>query len=164
MTSSARHPVLRFMLLLVLSWSVMVTTHELGHIVSGCCLGATLDDFDIRPWRLQYSLFSSDSHPLLTLWGGPVLGVLAPLAVAMLFSTPEIWFVADFCLLANGVYLALAWIAGDSHLDTPRILQHGGSPVVVAIFCMITIGIGYLRFRRDVIAVFSKASPQLRPD
>lgn len=157
MTSSTKQRILRFMLLLVVSWCVMVTTHELGHIVSGCCLGATLDDFDLRPWHLPYSLFSSDPHPLITLWGGPVLGVLTPLAVAMLFRSPAIWFVADFCLLANGIYLALAWVAGDSHLDTARILQHGGSPVLVALFCLITAGFGYIRFRRDVMALFSEA-------
>jgi hypothetical protein len=163
MTSSARHRILRFMLLLVLAWSVMVMTHELGHIVSGCCLGATLVDFDIRPWGLPYNVFSSDPHPLLILWGGPVLGVLTPLAVAMFFRTPAIWFVADFCLLANGIYLAIAWIAGDSHLDTTRILKHGGSPVLVAMFCLISVGAGYFRFRRDVIAVFSDANPDHRP-
>jgi hypothetical protein len=162
MTFSARRRVLRFTLLLVFAWSVMVTTHELGHIVSGCCLGGTLDDFDIRPWRLPYSLFSADPHPLLTLWGGPVLGVLMPLAMALLIRTPAIWFVANFCLLANGIYLALAWVAGDSHLDTPRILQHGGSAVHVAIFCLITVGIGYVRFRRDVMAVLAKVSPNPR--
>lgn len=140
-----------FALLLLVSWVTMVTTHEIGHLVGGWAGGGTLTDYDLAPWRLPYSLHSPDPKPLLTLWAGPVLGVLVPLALALAIRQRWSWFVADFCLLANGCYLALAWLSGDPHLDTPRLLNAGAHPVTVAIYCGLTIAIGYVRFRSDWI-------------
>ena len=65
------------------------------------------------------------------------------------------WFVAHFCLLANGSYLALAWVSGEQHLDTPRLLQHGAHPVTIAAYCVLTIGVGYAGFRRQCVRVLS---------
>jgi hypothetical protein len=61
--------------------------------------------------------------------------------------------IADFCVLANGVYLALAWVSGDPTLDTPRILALPGAagwPGWVVLYCGVTMGLGYVRFRADV--------------
>lgn len=141
--------------LIVVSWFVMTFTHEVGHIVGGWVGGATLIDFDLTPWQLPYSVHQPDPHPLLTLWSGPVLGVIAPALLAVLFRYQWIVFVADFCLLANGSYLGLAWIAGDRLLDTPRLLNAGASPVTVAIFCLSATGVGYARFRRDCVTLLT---------
>jgi hypothetical protein len=152
--------IVRFVLLLLASWFVMTLTHEVGHIAGGWCGGASLIEFDLAPWRLPYSLHHPDPHPLLTLWAGPIAGVLVPCAVAAAVRHPYSWFVADFCLLANGTYLALSWISGDRYLDTPRLLDAGAWPVAIAIYCTLTIGLGYSRFRRDCMATFSiTASP-----
>jgi hypothetical protein len=56
--------------------------------------------------------------------------------------------------LANGAYLALAWISGDDHLDTNRLLHHGAHPLTIAIYCLLTLSIGYIGFRRSCIRVF----------
>ena len=142
-------------MLLVASWVVMTFTHETGHILGGWIGGATLTDYDVAPWHLPYSLHSPDPHPLLTLWSGPILGALAPALLAV--AVRHVWFrfVADFCLIANGAYLALAWVAGDRLLDTPRLLEAGTSPISVVVFCAVTIGIGYVRFRRDCIIILA---------
>ena len=98
---------------------------------------------------MPYSLHSPDPHPLVTLWAGPLLGVAVPLALATLIRTRWAWFIADFCLIANGGYLALAWLSGDRYLDTPRLLDAGAHPAFIALFCCFTIVLGYVRFRAD---------------
>lgn len=147
-----------FIALLVIAWCVMTFTHEAGHIVGGWLSGGTLETADLRPWRLPYSLFRPDPRPLVTLWSGPLLGVLLPYAIASMIRHAWVWFIADFCLLANGAYLAAAWFSGDRFLDTPRLVEAGASPVAIAIYCALTIGIGYVRFRRDCVALLSEAN------
>ena len=154
MISDGVHPgsirrVVRFVLLLTVSWCVMTFVHEVGHIVGGWASGAILTDYMLWPWGLPYSFFSPDPHPLVTLWAGPILGVAIPLAIAAAMRHPTAWFIANFCLVANGAYLTFAWFAGDPWLDTPRLLSEGASPLMVALYCVLTISCGYFRFRSD---------------
>lgn len=147
----------RLIALLVVSWCVMTLAHEAGHLVGGWLGGGTLHSADLWPWHLPYSIFDPDPQPLVTLWSGPLLGVLAPLAVAACAGRSWVWFVADFCLLANGVYLALGWFSADRFLDTARLLESGASPAVVALYCAATLGTGYSRFRRDLIGLLTRS-------
>lgn len=137
----------------------MTFTHETGHIIGGMLGGATLTDFDLAPWRMPFSLHAPDPHPLLTLWSGPVFGVAVPLAIAATLRLRWAWFIADFCLLANGVYLAAAWIAGDRFLDTPRLLEAGAHPASIVLYCGATIGLGYLWFRSDCVKILTDDRP-----
>ena len=100
---------------------------------------------------MPYSLHSPDPHPLVTLWAGPLLGVASPLMVASIIRKRWAWFIADFCLLANGGYIALAWLSGDRFLDTPRLLAAGASPVSIVVYCLSAIGLEYVWFRSDCI-------------
>lgn len=125
----------------------MTLCHEVGHIVGGACCGATLRDFELRPWRLPFSFFDPDPRPLVTLWCGPLLGVVVPLGVAWLLKKRWMWFIAHFCTLANGTYLATAWFVGDQFLDTTKLLRHGTHPLTIVVYCAITIGYGYRGFR-----------------
>ena len=147
-----------FATLLAVSWTVMTVCHEVGHLVGGWAGGATLIQADVVPWRLPYSLHQPDPFPLLTLWSGPLLGIAIPVAIAALIRQDWAWFIADFCLVANGAYLALAWVTSDRLLDTHRLLAAGASPLTIATFCLITIAVGYVRFRRDCVAMLSIGS------
>ena len=129
----------------------MTFTHELGHIVGGWFCGGTLINADLLPWHLPYSIFDPDPKPLVTLWSGPILGVLIPLAIAFVVRRNWMWFIAYFCILANGAYLATAWISGDRFLDTPKLLEHGANPATIVLYCILTIGIGYVGFRNECI-------------
>lgn len=144
--------------LLTLSWCVMTFTHEMGHVVAGLCSGATLETVELRPWRLPYSLFEDDPQPLITLWGGPLMGVVVPVAVAMILRTQWMWFIASFCLLANGLYLATGWLSGDRYLDTTKLFEHGASPIAITAYCVITIGWGYVRFRKACLWVLQTSN------
>ena len=143
--------ILRFLVLLAASWVVMTMTHEMGHVVGGWCSGGQLQTVDLLPWHLPYSLFNPNPKPLVTLWCGPILGVVVPLGLAFVIRRDWSWFVAGFCALANGVYLALAWFSDDRFLDTPQLLEHGANPLWIGLYCLLTIGFGYPAFRRACI-------------
>ena len=142
--------------LLLASWCVMTLTHEMGHIVGGWCSGGTLKNADLWPWHLPYSIFDPDPMPLVTLWCGPLLGVFVPLLTALVVRRDSMWFIANFCVIANGAYLATAWLSGERHLDTPKLLEHGAHPISIAVYCVLTIGFGYVGFRRSCIRVFAQ--------
>lgn len=122
----------------------MTFVHESGHIICGYVCGGTLQNADLVPWHLPYSIFEPDPHPLVTLWGGPILGVVIPTTVAFAIRSERMWFIAHFCILANGAYIAAAWVSGDRYLDTPKLLEHGASPILISIYCLLTIGFGYV--------------------
>lgn len=143
-------------MLLVASWCVMVTTHEVGHLIGGWISGATLKACDLLPWHLPYSIHSPNPYPLVTLWGGPILGVVIPVLIAQVIRQPATWFIAYFCVLANGLYLAVAWFSADRHLDTPRLLEAGTPPVMLAIYSCVTIGWGYHGFRKSLKRTWNK--------
>ncbi len=145
----------KFGLLLVASWCVMTFTHEMGHVVGGWASGGTLREAHLAPWELPYSTFEPDPRPLVTLWCGPVLGALVPLALAAVVRRHGAWFIAYFCLLANGSYLAIAWATGDNLLDTPKLLAHGAHPATIVTYCLLAIGVGYVGFRRQCIRILS---------
>ena len=130
-------------------------------IAGGMACGATLTDYDFAPWRMPDSLHSPNPHPLITLWSGPMLGVAIPVGIASVARRRWMWFIADFCIIANGTYLALAWISGDRFLDTTRMLAAGANPVTIVVYCVLTIGLGYAWFRSDC-AHYLLPAPELR--
>jgi hypothetical protein len=109
----------------------------------------------LLPWHLPYSIFEPDPFPLVTLWAGLVIGVLAPMGVALVTQRDWMWFIANFCILANGAYIATAWLSGDRYLDTPKLLEHGASPISIAVYCLLTIAFGYVGFRRSCVSALS---------
>ena len=131
----------------------------MGHIIGGTCCGGTLESADLLPWHLPYSIFEPDPFPLVTLWAGLIVGVLVPLGIAMTVQREWMWFIANFCVLANGAYIATAWFTGDRYLDTPKLLEHGSSPISIAVYCLLTIGFGYVGFRRSCIAALAVPTP-----
>ena len=128
-------------------------THEFGHILGGWMTGATLRQAELRPWKMPYSLFEPNPHPLITLWSGPILGIVAPVLLATWVRRRWMWFVAHFCLLANGSYLAVAWFTGDRFLDTSKLLDLGAHPASIAAYCIGTIGFGYMGFRTECVRI-----------
>lgn len=133
----------------------MTFTHELGHLLGGWASGGQLQHAELRPWKLPHSHFEPNPRPLITLWAGPLTGALVPLALASLLKRPWAWFVANFCLLANGCYLATSWVSGEPFLDAPRLIKEGASPFSLVLYCLVTIGFGYWRFRADCVRVLS---------
>ena len=138
----------------------MTLSHELGHVLIGMLGGAKLIVMEIRPWHLPHSIHSADRFPSLTLWGGPVIGCALPLAAAMIFRRPAIWFVAWFCVVANSLYLLLGYFSGDPELDSTKMLRSGTPGFVLVGVASIGLLIGYLRFRNCCVDLLSgKSTP-----
>lgn len=145
------HRISLFLLLLAISWFMMLLTHELGHVICGHLCGAKLTSVDLAPWRLPYSFHNPDPHPLITLWGGPALGIAIPFTVRLFWNHFAADFVANFCLLANGCYIGIGAFTGDSLLDSQRLVAEGASYLSLITFCAITIPLGYVRFRTNCV-------------
>ena len=58
-------------------------------------------------------------------------------------------------ITANGAYIATVWFSGDRYLDAPKLLEHGASPITIALYCWLTIGFGYVGFRQSCISALS---------
>lgn len=151
--------IVRLLFWLCVSWVVMLFTHEMGHIVGGKCCGGELRAFDLWPWHMPYSIFDPDPYPLVTLWSGLLLGAILPIGLSVLIQRDEMWLIGYFSLLANGLYIATAWATGDRYLDTSRMLEHGASPILIGVYCLMTIGGGYRGFRGSLIKMLSPPSP-----
>ena len=156
--SSIIERIVTLAVLVAVSWCVMTFTHEVGHILGGWCCGAKLTDFELRPWHLPYSFFDPDPYPLVTLWSGPILGVVVPVLLAVLLRRDWAWFIAYFCVLANGFYIATGWYSGDAQLDTTKLLKNGAHPISIFAYCLTTIIGGYVGFRRCCVRLLSSGA------
>jgi hypothetical protein len=147
--------------MLIASWCVMVTTHEAGHVVSGILSGGKPVYAELRPWKLPHSHFAPDPSPRVTLWGGPILGIAVPVLAAVIIRRNWCWFIADFCLIAGGTYIAMAWLSNEPLLDTARLLNAGVPRWQIAVFCLLTIVPGYIRFRSRCVEWLRPVENQL---
>lgn len=85
-------------------------------------------------------------------------GVLAPMGIALVIQRDWMWFLANFCILANGVYIATARFSGARYLDTRKLLEHGASPIAIAVYFLTMIGFGYVGFRRSCVSALSPST------
>ena len=138
-----------FVLLLAWSWVAMTLQHELGHIAVGCCSGGKLSSVELRPWCLPYSMFNPNPTPLLTLLAGPLLGCVVPLLFAWITKRPSVWFVAWFCIVANGLYLLVGAYSGDAELDSTKMIKAGTPTSVLVIASAAITVLGYVGFRNE---------------
>lgn len=110
-------------------WLGMQAVHELGHVVAAWVAGATVHRVVLHPLVISRTDFSRDRHPLLVIWGGPVLCVVLPLfllGVARLRRSSLLMlsqFFAGFCLVANGAYIGMGSFGGVG--DAGDLARHG---------------------------------------
>ena len=79
---------LAFAITLPLAWLLMQWTHELGHVIAGLGTGATLERLVLDPRGFSRTEFRSMPSPLITIWGGAVLGSLMGAGIPMLLARP----------------------------------------------------------------------------
>ncbi len=120
--------------------------------------GATLVELQLQPWHLPHSRFVGDEHPLATLWAGFIIGCAAPLLVAAIVRRPGCWFVAWFCVVANGTYLLLGYLSGDGELDSVKMLRAGARPVELLGAVIVMLPLGYIKFRQSCVDLLSGAT------
>lgn len=113
-------------------WLLMQVIHETGHVVAALATGGTVSKVVLHPLAISRTDWIGSSHPLLVAWAGPIVGVLAPLA---LFAVCKIarwkWtylpqFFAGTCLVANGAYIGAGSLG---HVGDAGDLIRYGSPI-----------------------------------
>jgi hypothetical protein len=130
----------RFTLILLLypMWLAMMAVHETGHCLNALFSGGRVESVTLPLLGFSRTDLSRNPHPLFVAWGGPVSGVLIPLAILLLarlmlrrLSRPAAVF-AGFCLIANGAYIGLGpfMTAGDGH----DLLRHGAPRWTLLVF------------------------------
>jgi len=90
----------------------MMAVHELGHVFGAAVTGATVERVVLHPLTISRTDVSPNPHPGVVVWLGPVIGCLLPMA-AIALVPPRLTvlskmarFIAGFCLVANGAYIA----------------------------------------------------------
>src|SRR5262249_43938006 len=65
---------------ILLSWLWMMAVHEFGHVILAWTCGETVSKVVLHPLAISRSDITHINHPLLVIWGGPVLGSFLPTA------------------------------------------------------------------------------------
>jgi hypothetical protein len=120
--------ILSFTLIAYASWLGMMAIHESGHALAGWLSGGHVQRIVLPLWGFSRTDVSTNPHPAIEVWAGPLCGSIVPLLVWLIVRKPwRSWrFFAGFCLIANGSYLGIGWLmrSGDAweltKLGTPR--------------------------------------------
>lgn len=135
-----------------ISWLAMMLVHESGHVIGALMTGGHIVQVAWHPLVFSYTDVHPNPSPLLTVWLGPIVGVLLPTLIALVTrsihrdATYLALFFAGFCFLANGVYLGLGWI--DQVGDTGTMQTHGTPNWIMIVFGLINIPIGLYLWHR----------------
>jgi len=133
---------------LALSWFAMMTVHELGHVLGAWLADGEVERVVLHPLTISRTDLKHNPQPLLVVWAGPILGVLAPLVlwVAVHFTHLPGWylarFFAGFCLIANGAYLGVG--SFDNIGDAGDLLRHGASAWQLWLFGAVCVPAGFV--------------------
>jgi hypothetical protein len=133
---------------LVSSWLGMQAIHELGHVLAALATDGAVKQVVLHPLTISRTDLAANPHPLLVVWGGPMFGVLAPLAIWAVFAICKFSaafvarFFAGFCLIANGLYISAGSL--DRIGDCREMLMHGSSLWQLWLFGAVTVPLGFV--------------------
>lgn len=106
----------------------------------------------LHPLTISRTDVAVNPEPLIVVWAGPIFGVLAPLVAwgAAQLGRAPFWyllrFFAGFCLIANGVYLAVG--SFDNVGDAGDLLRHGAATWQLWLFGALCVPSGFLLWHR----------------
>ena len=133
-------------------WLAFMAIHELGHVIAGLFTGGTITKVVVHPLAISRTDVSPNPNPLVTVWAGPIIGVILPLgiwAVFWKFKIPGDYlarFFAGFCLIANGAYIGTG--SFENIGDAGDMMKHGSPIWLLWLFGIITAPIGFLSWHR----------------
>lgn len=133
--------------LLPLCWLSMQIVHEAGHIAAAWLTGGTVTAIVLHPLAISRTDVSPNPHPLVVVWGGPIMGTLLPTMAwlvvrALRMRSVYLWrFFAGFCLVANGVYIGYGVFEPVG--DASDLLRLGTPLSMLAVFGLLTVPAGF---------------------
>ena len=133
--------------LLPLCWFAMMGVHEWGHVIAGWATGGEVQKVVLHPLSISRTDIEPNPRPLITVWAGPLIGVLLPLAIWAICFWRRLpceylfRFFAGFCLIANGAYIGVGSAEGIG--DAGKMLQFGSPTWLLCLFGVITIPLGF---------------------
>lgn len=148
----SKHQCLLIASFVPLCWLAMMAVHELGHVVAGWSTGGTVAKVVVHPLAISRTDVSPNPRPLIVVWAGPLVGVLLPLLIWLIFYFTRIpggyllRFFAGFCLLANGAYIGVGSLGGIG--DAGDMMRHGSPPWLLWLFGLIAAPLGLLFWHR----------------
>jgi hypothetical protein len=135
------------------SWLGMQAVHESGHVLGAWLTGGEVAKVVLHPLTISRTDLSSNPHPLVVVWLGPLVGVILPLllwAIAAVSRMPGAFvarFFAGFCLIANGAYIGFGSL--DRIGDSGEMLRHGSALWQLCLFGALTVPAGLLLWHRQ---------------
>ncbi len=131
---------------LAASWLGMQAVHEAGHVLGALVTGGQVERVVLHPLSISRTDIEPNPNPLLVVWAGPVVGVLAPLllwgviaALGLGFAF-VIRFFAGFCLIANGAYIGAGSFTQIG--DCGEMLRHDSPLWTLWLFGLLTAPVG----------------------
>ena len=124
-----RHQAVLILSTVLGSWLGMQAVHEAGHVLGAWLTGGQVARVVLHPLTISRTDASHDRHPLLVVWGGPILGSVLPLIVlgiTRLIRSGSFYlfqFFAGFCLVANGAYVGVGSFGGVG--DAGDLMRYG---------------------------------------
>src|SRR3954467_14258183 len=94
-------------------WLGMQAVHEFGHVCGAWTTGGRVERVVLHPLTISRTDLAENPAPPAVVWAVPVLGVVLPLVVWLAAAAAKrpaafvLRFFAGFCLLANGLYIAV---------------------------------------------------------
>lgn len=128
------------------SWLAMQAVHELGHVIGAWMTGGHVTRVTLHPAVFSKTDVLPNPNPTLVAWMGPIVGSLLPVLVLLaLWPARRTWlfmlrFFAGFCLIANGLYLAIG--SFDNIGDAGDLLLHGSPAWQLIAFGVVTVPAG----------------------
>jgi hypothetical protein len=133
----------------LVSWYGMQLLHEAGHVLHAWLSGGRVERlvFPLVGFsRTDLSVKSVNPPPQFVAWGGAIWGCILPLAgwgIARVLRQPFAFilrFLAGFCLIANGAYLAAGSFADAG--DAADLMRHGAPRAALIAFGVVTAPLG----------------------
>jgi hypothetical protein len=131
---------------LALCWLGMQAVHELGHVLAAWAGGEEVHRVVLHPLTISRTDASHDRHPLIVVWGGPLVGAMLPVGLLALTRLVHsgypylLRFFAGFCLVANGVYLGVGSFDGVG--DAGDLIRYGAPRWALIAFGLIGVPAG----------------------
>ena len=137
------------------SWLAMTALHELGHVLHAWLSGGHVISVELPPHGLGHTRVSPNPHPQFVASGGACWGSLFGASAIFFVRRSDLWrwfsrFFAGTCLIANGAYIGVGGLFGDSNGadDAHELLRHGASAWQLLLFGLLATATGLFLWHR----------------